>query len=157
MNQSLRNKRNSGSALVVSILLLFVMTLMALTTIDVIGRDQQVAGYQSRKSISLYAAEAGLAEVFRTLEADGTPTLTTTTIGDSGIYPHGQPTFELDPTASDPIEDLGTTGIEGQTLNIGGSNYQLHLFRVRVQGTAPGSVATRLEVALGVFTANTAQ
>ena len=120
--------------MVVSILLLFVMTIMALSTIDVIGRDQQVAGYQSRKSVSLYAAEAGLAEVFRTLEADGTPSVTTTSLGDTGIFPHGQPSFELDPTVADPIEDLGTVGIEGQTLNIGGSSYQLHLFRVRVQG-----------------------
>lgn len=149
-------KRNDGSALIVAVLLLFVMTLMALGTIDVVGKDQQVAGYQSRKSMSLYAAEAGLAEILRTLEADGEPSLVATPIGDTGIFPHGQPTYQLDPLASNPVEDLGSAGIPGFTGNLGATNYQHHLYRVHVQGTAPGSVKTRLEVALKVFTANSA-
>jgi hypothetical protein len=153
---SIARKSESGSALIVSLLLLFVMTLMAMSTIDAVSRDQQVAGYQSRKSISLYAAEAGLAEAMRTLEADGEPSVATTSLGDSSIYPHGQPSYALDSTSSDPVEDLGTSAIEGHTANIGGSNYQLHIFKVRVEGTAPGAVETRLEVAMGVFSANTA-
>lgn len=157
MGDSRGKKGSNGSALIVSVLLLFVMTLMALSTLDVVTRDQQVAGYHSRKSMSLYAAEAGIAEVLRTLEASGTPSITATSIGDSSLYPHGQPSYALDPTTSDPIEDLGTIGIEGQTANIGGSSYQLHAYRVRIQGSAPGSVATRLEVVLGVVAANTAQ
>ena len=143
--------------MIVCAVLLMAMTLMALSAIDVVGRDQTVAGYQSRKSMSLYAAEAGLAELLRTLEDTGTPGLTAGNLGDTTIFPHGQPSYALDPTVADPIEDLGTTGISGQTANVGGTNYELHLFRVRVQGMAPGTIATRIEVALGVVTSNTAQ
>jgi hypothetical protein len=157
MKRSAQRRRDSGYALIVSVVLLLVMTLMAVSALDIVGRDQQVAGYDSRKSMSLYAAEAGLAEVMRSLEATGTPDLVPTDYGDSSLYPHGHPHYELDPTTTDPIEDLGTMGIEGQTANIGGSSYQLHVYRVRVQGTAPGAVATRIETALGVFSANTAQ
>ena len=155
--QSAQRKEKSGYALIVSVVILLVMTLMAVSALDVVGRDQQVAGYESRKSMSLYAAEAGLAEILRTLEATGEPDLAPTTYGDSSLYPHGRPSYPLDPTTADPIEDLGTMGIEGQTANIGGTSYQLHVYRVRVQGSAPGSVSTRLETALGVFSANTAQ
>jgi hypothetical protein len=154
---SQKRKEESGYALIVSVILLLVMTVMAMSALDLVGRDQQVAGFESRKSMSLYAAEAGLAEVLRTLEATGTPDLAPASYGDSSLYPHGQPSYQLDPTAADPIEDLGTMGIEGQTANIGGTSYQLHVYRVRVQGSAPGSVSTRLETALGVFSANTAQ
>lgn len=150
-------KESSGYALIVSVVILLVMSLMAISSLDVVGRDQQVAGYESRKSMSLYAAEAGLAEIMRTLEVDGTPSLAPTSYGDPSLYPHGQPTYRLDPTAADPLEDLGTMAIEGQLANVGGSSYQLHVYRVRVQGSAPGSVSTRLETALGVVAANTSQ
>ena len=151
------SKRRSGFAMIICAVLLMAMTLMALSTMDVVGRDQTVAGYQSRKSMSLYAAEAGLAEVLRVLETTGTPNLTAASLGDTSIFPHGLPGYALDPTVADPIDDLGTTGISGQTANVGGSSYQLHLFRVRVQGTAPGAVTTRIEVALGVVSSNTSQ
>ncbi|MCH7869313.1 MAG: hypothetical protein IH881_16590 [Myxococcales bacterium] len=151
------SKRRSGFAMIVCAVLLMAMTLMALSTIDVVGRDQTVAGYQSRKSMSLYAAEAGLAEVLRTLEATGTPDLTAGVLGDTTIFPHGQPSYALDSTVANPVEDLGTAGISGQTANVGGTNYELHLFRVRVEGLAPGTIATRIEVALGVVVSNTSQ
>ena len=102
------SKRRSGFAMIICTVLLMAMTLMALSTIDVVGRDQTVAGYQSRKSMSLYAAEAGLAEVLRILAATGTPALTAGDLGDSTLFPYGQPSYSLDPTVADPIEDLGT-------------------------------------------------
>lgn len=143
--------------MIVCAVLLMAMTLMALSAIDVVGRDQSVAGYQSRKSMSLYAAEAGLAEVLRTLEDTGTPDLTAGSLGDTTIFPHGQPSYALDSTVSDPVEDLGTGGLEGHTANTGGSSYQLHLFRVRVEGSAPGTITTRIEVALGAVVSDTSQ
>jgi hypothetical protein len=144
-----------GLALVVSMLLLFLMTIVGLSTMDMVARDRQGAGYQSQKRISFYAAEAGLSETLRAIEQTGDPTIVPASLGDSTLYPHGQPSYQPDPNVPDPIEDLGTSGIEGHTANIGGSSYQLHMYRVRVQGASPAGVTSTIEVTMGVFAANT--
>ena len=102
-----------GSALVISMLLLFLMTIVGLSTMDMVARDRQGAGYQSQKRISFYAAEAGLSETLRVIEQTGDPTIVQASLGDSTLYPHGQPSYQPDPNVPDPIEDLGTSGIEG--------------------------------------------
>jgi hypothetical protein len=136
-------------------LLLFIMTVIGLSTMEVVTRDRQGAGYQSQRRLAFYAAEAGLSEMLRALEETGNPEIVTTDLGDSSLYPHGQPSYQPDPTVAEPIQDLGTSGIEGHTANIGGSSYQLHMYRVRVQGASPGGVTSTVEVTMGVFAANT--
>jgi len=149
------SRRERGSALIVSMLLLFVMTVIGLSTMDIVTRDRQGAGYQAQRRVAFYAAEAGLVDTIRALESSGSPAITPTSLGDSSLYPHGMPQYQLDPTVAEPVEDLGTSGIEGHTANIGGSSYQLHMYRVRVQGASGGGVTSTVEVTMGVFAAHT--
>jgi Tfp pilus assembly protein PilX len=136
-------------------LMLFLMTMIGLSTMELVTRDRQSAGYQSQKRVAFYAAEAGLSETLRVLEETGSPEIVPTSLGDSSLFPHGQPTYQPDPTVTDAVEDLGTAGLEGHTANVGGSSYQLHTYRVRIQGASSGGVTSTIEVTMGVFAANT--
>ena len=69
----LRRSRQDGSALIIAMVMLALMGVIGLAALDTVTLDQQVASYQSRKRVAFYAAEAGVAEAFATLEASGTP------------------------------------------------------------------------------------
>jgi hypothetical protein len=56
-----RARREEGSALLSSMLVLFLMTVLALSSMGTVMRDRQVAGSQTRSRTALYAAEAGIA------------------------------------------------------------------------------------------------
>ena len=106
---------------------------------------------------AFFAAEAGVAKAMETLTTVGTPSVPTTTLGDSTIFPYGQPSFRLDPTATDPIDGLGVASYPGMSLNIGQggtSTYQVNYWRIRVQGDGPGGSVARLDTVSGVLVAN---
>lgn len=137
------SKRSQGSALLVAVLLLVMMGAMGLVGLDAVTKDRQTAGYQGRKRIAFYAAEAGLAEAREAMRNGGVPTVSTTTVGDSGIFPQGLPTYQ-----PEEIADLGTTAVPGFQLRTTGNGpaYQLHFFRVRVRGEGPGGTTARVEM-----------
>ena len=152
-----RRRGEAGSALLVTVMLLLMLGLVGLAALNTTTRDQQVAGFQNRKRIALYAAEAGVAEALETLTTRATPGITTTTIGDSTLYPHGQPSYQPDPAFADPVEDLGSAPFPGMSLNIGQGGlptYQMNYWRIHVEGRASGGSQARVEAVSGALIAN---
>ena len=152
-----RPQREGGFALLVTVLLLLLLALLGFAALDAVSKDQQVAGFQNRRAIAFFAAEAGVAKAMETLTTAGAPSVPTTTLGDSTIFPYGQPSFRLDPTVADPIDGLGLASYPGMSLNIGQggtSTYQVNYWRVRVQGDGPGGTVARLDLVSGVLVAN---
>ena len=150
-------KRQGGSALLVTVMLLLMIGLVGLAALNTTTRDQQVAGFQNRKRIALYAAEAGISEAMERLVTTAVATVSPTTIGDSGIFPHGQPSYLPDPSVANPVEDLGDAPFPGMGLNLGQGGlpaYQLNYWRVRVEGRASGGSQARLEAVSGALRAN---
>jgi hypothetical protein len=146
-----------GIALLASVLLLLMLASIGMASLNVVERDQQVAGYLNRKAIALHAADAGVAKALQTMETTGTPAVPVTSIGDSGLYPHGQPAYRPDPNSADPIEDVGVTNLSGMGLGIGSNGsaqFQVRYWKIRVQGEAPGGSIARVEVLTGSLIAN---
>ena len=151
------HSREAGIALLASVLLLLMLASIGLASLNVVERDQQVAGYLNRKAIALHAADAGVARALGELSATGTPSVPTTAIGDSSLYPHGQPSYRTDPNAANPIEKAGKGSLGGHTLNIGaggGATFEVQYWKIRVQGEAPGGSIARVEVLTGAMIAN---
>jgi len=152
-----RERRRGGSALLVTVMLLLMIGLVGLAALNTTTRDQQVAGFQNRKRIALYAAEAGVSEAMETLVTTSTISISTTTIADTGIFPHGQPSYRPDPAVANPIENLGDAPFPGMGLNLGQGGlptYQLNYWRIHVEGRAPGGSQARLEAVSGALKAN---
>jgi hypothetical protein len=152
-----RGRGEAGSALLVTVMLLLMLGLVGLAALNTTTRDQQVAGFQNRKRIALYAADAGISDALQKLTTTQTPTLAQTSIGDSTLYPHGRPLYQPDPSVANPIEDLGTAPFPGMGLNIGQGGvptYQMDYWRVRVEGLAAGGSRARVEAVSGALVAN---
>ena len=150
-------RREGGSALLVTVMLLLMIGLVGLAALNTTMRDQQVAGFQNRKRTALYAAEAGISEAMERLVTTSTASISTTTIGDTAIFPYGQPSYEPDPSVANPVEDLGDAPFPGMGLNLGQGGlptYQLNYWRMRVEGHAPGGSQARLEAVSGALRAN---
>jgi Tfp pilus assembly protein PilX len=149
-------RQQEGTALLLTVMLLFMMALIGFAALDLVMADQQVAGFQNRKKVAFYAAEAGIAQTLESLQANNTPTITAASLGDSSAYPFGQPSYAPDASAANPVEDLGQGPMSGMSLNIGqngGPLYQLRFWRIRVQGQAPGGSIARIEtVSTGLAT-----
>ena len=146
-----------GSALLVSTLLLLLIGLFGLAALGNVTKDQQVAGFQKRKKLAFYAAEAGVAKALETLTTTLTPAVPTTNVGDSSIFPHGQPSYQPDSTTADPIENIGHGAFPGMSLNIGQGGtptYMLSYWRIRVEGRAPGGSVARIDTVSGALIAN---
>lgn len=150
-------KGEEGLALLATVLLLLMLTSLGMASLNVVERDQQVAGHMNRKAIALHAADAAVAKALETLQATGTPSVPDTTLGDAALHPHGQPSFRLDPTVADPIEDIGVGNVGGMNLQIGSnaaSQFQVQYWNLRVQGEAPGGTIARVQVVTGSLVAN---
>jgi hypothetical protein len=150
--------REAGIALLASVLLLLMLASIGLASLNVVERDQQVAGYLNRKAIALHAADAAIARALGQLAANGTPSVPTTSIGDASLYPYGQPSYRLDPTAATPVKKAGTGGLPGFGLTGGqggsGAQYSVQYWKIRVQGDAPGGSIARVEVLTGALISN---
>src|SRR5262249_25493275 len=87
----------------------------------------------------------------------GTPSVPPTTIGDSTLYPYGQPSYQTDTTSATPIEKTGTGNLGGHTLNIGaggGAQFEVQYWKIRDQGAARGGPIARVEVLPGALIAS---
>lgn len=157
MTISKPRRREAGTALLIAVLLLLLVAMLGFAALDTVKRDQEVAGFQNRSSIAFFAADAGIAKGMETLTTTQTPSVPVTTLGDAGIFPHGQPSFRPDPTATDPIDKIGSGAYPGMSVNIGQGGtptYQLSYWRIRVQGDGPAGTASRAEVVAGALLAN---
>lgn len=145
-----------GSALLSSMLVLFLMTVLALSSMGTVMRDRQVAGSQTRSRTALYAAEAGVARAEGLLRSS--PPSSSAGIGGLNAYTAAFPTQAspevLGSGARAPsfYADPGHVGIEymsaggkcwegdsagAMSENIGGQNpiWRDALWDVRVKGT----------------------
>lgn len=139
-------------ALLVTALLLVLMGALVLASLDVVTREQQVAGFHKRSVTAFYAAEAGAAEARRLVRSVGarsaTPALAGASLGDSTVYEHGQPSYSGDPDAANPIRWIkdGTIYAQGGNLRMGGQKFVKTLWQINVVGRAPGGSRARIEV-----------
>ncbi len=106
MRSQAMRRRESGSALIITVLVMLLLGAIGISALDTVMRDQQVAGYQNRASTAFYAAEAGVAQakdLMRRNVLSGIEKLsfadqaTAVSIGDSSLYPEGQPKYYGDP------------------------------------------------------------
>lgn len=142
-------KREGGIALITVMLILALISVLAVSSLETTMRDQQVAGVQMRDRVAFQAAEAGLAAALVSVTGSNTPTLTSGSIGVAGDYPLGQPSYQLDPDAASPVENLGAQPAPGMSLNINGNGpkFQLQLWRIHVEGSEPRGMNTSVEAA----------
>lgn len=141
-------RRREGTALLLTVMLLFMMALIGFAALDLVMADQQVAGFQNRRKVALYAAEAGIAQALESLQSNNVPTITASSLGDSSAYPFGQPSYAPDASAPEAVKDLGEGPISGMAINIvgnAGALFQRRFWRIRVQGEAPGGSIARVE------------
>jgi hypothetical protein len=157
-------RRESGSALIITVMVMLLLGAIGLSALDTVMRDQQVAGFQNRSSEAFYAAEAGVSAAKDLIRqnvfspTDSVPFATAAApvlIGDSYTYPYGQPQYYGDPraydgaaVADDPIKSLNRTstvaGAGGSNMRQGtGANWnKFALVQIRVAGqTADGAVS----------------
>jgi hypothetical protein len=142
-------KREGGIALITVMLILALISVLAVSSLETTMRDQQVAGVQMRDRVAFQAAEAGLAAALVSVTGSNTPTLTSGSIGVAGDYPLGQPSYQLDPDAASPVENLGAQPAPGMSLNINGNGpkFQLQLWRIHVEGSEPRGMNANVEAA----------
>jgi hypothetical protein len=151
------SRREGGSALIVTVLLLVLLGIVGLAALDTVARDQQVAGYQNQSRLAFYAAEAGVADaknrlrnVWSTEAVVAFPDQgTAVAMGDAALFPHGQPSYYADPAVAAGIEYLNAgapSSTGGHDRRLGGSTRVNTLWRIRVEGRAPGGTTSRLEV-----------
>ena len=151
--------REAGIALLASVLLLLMLASIGLAALNIVERDQQVAGYLNRKAIALHAADAAVSRALATMYSTGTPAVPATTMGSSSLYPGGQPSYRTDTTAADPLHKMpGLGSLPGYQIGGAGGGaqapYSIQYWKIRVQGEAPGGSIARVEVLTGSLVAN---
>ena len=155
-------RRESGSALIITVLVMLLLGAIGISALDTVMRDQQVAGYQNRASTAFYAAEAGVAQakdLVRRNVLSGVEKLsfadyaTAVSIGDSSLYPEGQPIYYGSPEpGEDPVqsldESLKIAGAAGSDMRQGmGPRWNnFALWKIRVAGQTPDGAVSRIEV-----------
>jgi len=155
-------RRESGSALIITVLVMLLLGAIGISALDTVMRDQQVAGYQNRSSTAFYAAEAGVAQakdLVRRNVLSGVEKLsfadyaTAVSIGDSSLYPEGQPIYYGAPKpGEDPVqsmdESLKIAGAAGSDMRQGmGPRWNnFALWKIRVAGQTPDGAVSRIEV-----------
>ncbi len=153
-----RSRRDEGGfALLITVLVLLLLVSLGFASMNLVKSDQQVAGFQNRKRVALNAAEAGVSVAIERLASDGVPTIATSSLGDTTLYPYGRPSFRADPTVAEPIKDMGIGILSGMGLGIGQNNvgqFQVQYWRLNVQGDGPGGTVARVEVVTGSLQAN---
>ncbi len=99
------SKRKRGIALITVMMILALVATLAISSMRTAMRDNQVAAVQMRSRVAFQAAEAGLAVALASMSGSAAPSLTASDIGVIGDYPMGQPSFQLDPIATNQIEE----------------------------------------------------
>jgi len=155
-----RRRREEGTALIVSILMLVLLTAMGIAALDTVSMDNEVAGYQKRAKAAFFAAEAGAAvgrQVVRNMGARGElPVVGTDFPGEGGPaylatasdFTFGRPHYYADPSVTNPIKYVGEGAActEGCDLNQGGIKYNHTRWQVNVVGESAEGSSKRLEV-----------
>lgn len=155
-NQALQIRfvpRERGIALITVMMILALIATLAISSMETVMRDNQIAAVQMRNRVAFQAAEAGLAVALASMTSSTAPTLVQTDIGVVGDYPVGQPSFQLNPSVATPIENLGSQPMPGMGLNINGNGpkFQLQMWKIHVEGSEPRGMTARIEAATAVL------
>ena len=149
--QVLRRRRESGSALLVAMLLLALMGVIGLASLNTVMRDRQVAGFQNQAQTALYAADAGIAEGLDVLRrevvgaalAPGdclTGNIPSRSLSNGATYA-AEPGSGICMLASaDPCSELDASWEQQSAV------YLNTIWDVRALGTAPAGASSRLQV-----------
>jgi hypothetical protein len=146
-----------GSALLITMFIMALMAIVGFAALETVMRDQSVAGFQKRQKTAFFAAEAGVTESYNALRANEDPTFVDGNLGDTTMYPKGQPTYGLDTTAGAATQSLGLGAFPGMNMTIGQNGspaFTMRYWRVRVKGEAPGGSLARIETVSGRVVAN---
>lgn len=139
------DRRRSGSAMLVAVMMLVLMGMLGVAALDTSGKDQQIAGLTNRSKSAFYAAEAGAAHGRQLIAgADGrgaAPVLPAVNLGDAALYARyqAQPRYFPDPNppgggaAIQYLEDGGPA--EG--MNLANPRYVNTIWRINVVGQSP--------------------
>lgn len=153
-------RREGGSALIITVMMLLLLGVIGLSALDTVMRDQQVAGFQNRSTAAFYVAEAGLAQAKDEVRRNGNfmalgeelafaTEAAPTEFGDTSLYPHGRPKYYGDPDDPKPIEAMmpvNTPGGGGSNMQMGGSRYGFAApYQLRVVGETGDGAKSRLE------------
>lgn len=155
-------RRESGAALLVTVLLLVLISLIGFAALDTVTRDQQVAGFQNRSRLAFYAGEAGVADAKDRLRdvfsidavVDFPDEPNAIELGDPVLFPFGQPRYYADPAAPTGVESLANAANpvapqrsqDGDDARIGEEGFENTLWRIRVVGSTPDGIRSRLDV-----------
>lgn len=138
-------RSESGSAMLIAVMMLVMMGLLGLASLHTAGEDQQIAGLTNRSKSAFHAAEAGAAHGRQLIAAaddrSATPVLPNTLLGDSTMYERyqTQPRYFPDPNppaggaAIQYVEDGGPA--EG--MNLSNPRYVNTIWRINVIGQSP--------------------
>lgn len=154
MTQIRRRRGERGAALLVAVMMLVLMGMLGLAALDTVTQDRQIAGFQTRARAAFYAAEAGIGSsknLVRTAgERSTVPVLTTTSLGDTSIYPYGRPSFTGDPDFVNPVRYVrdGAPWSQGGDLRVGKQKLVNTLWQANVRGDTPDGATARLEAML---------
>jgi len=141
----LRTRRESGSAMLIAVMMLVLMGLMGVAAIDTASEDRTIAGLGNRSRSAFHAAEAGAAHARRLVaQADkrtDTPTLPTTMLGDATMYARYQTRPSYFPDPSPPtggahieyIEDAGPA----KGMNLANPKFVTTIWQINVVGQSP--------------------
>ena len=157
-NREVRSKREGGAALLIAMMVLVLVSALAMSSLETVMRDQQISSIQARKRLALQAAEAGVAATQGAIATGATlPTINITQLGDTAMFPLGRPTFGPDTSGEPPVTNLGTKAASGMNLRIDGNGaprFQVQIWRIRVEGTEPGGIISRIETSVSSFKGN---
>jgi Tfp pilus assembly protein PilX len=146
-------RRESGAALLISILLLTAMTLIGFASLNTVMRDREVTGATSVSQTALYGADAALAASLEKIRTSAVANQVV--VGD--CLPGNVPSATLtngvsygpDSTAAtsqicmlaaaEPCTEYASSIEQGQPI------YLYTLWNVRAQGTAPSGATSRLQ------------
>lgn len=161
MIETTNRKREQGSAILISAVLLVIVSAVAMSTLRTTESDQKVAGYQKQQQVAFFAAEAGVAEAREVLRAMGArderpnypadyPNDTTPVeISAAAEFGNvGRPSYYADPDFADPIGYVGEGAqcSEGCNMMLGGTRYNHTRWRINVVGQAPSGDSQRIEL-----------
>lgn len=145
MNHSNSDRRQTGSAMLLAVMMLVLMGLLGVAAMDTSSQDQQVAGLTNRSRSAFYAAEAGASHGRQLIADTGSrttaPALPQTFLGDPAMYARyqSQPQYFPDPNppaggaAIQYVEDGGPA--EG--MNLANPRYVNTIWRINVVGQSP--------------------
>ena len=149
------SRRESGVALLITLLLLSLMGIIGMASLDTVTRDRQTAGNLKTAQSAFYAADAavsGSLELVRTAvvgqsiaagDCLGTPVPT-------GSLPNGS-TYGPDSTALS--DEICMTGIAEAcnelvaSAEIGGSVFRYSIWNLRTQGSGTAGSVSRIQAA----------